>query len=117
LILSGNTLYGTTASGGSSGNGTVFAVNTDGSVFTNLYSFTGGNDGGAPRAGLILSGNTLYGTTTGGGSSGYGTYSRSHRWLGFHQPVIVSLATAMEVVRMLVWYYRATPSMDHGVWR
>src|SRR5882724_11020102 len=73
LILSGNTLYGTTASGGSSGNGTVFAVNTDGSVFTDLYSFTGGNDGGAPRAGLILSGNTLYGTTTGGGSSGYGT--------------------------------------------
>src|SRR5260221_402881 len=73
LILSGNTLYGTTAVGGSSSNGTVFAVNTDGSGFTNLYSFTGGNDGGAPTAGLILSGNTLYGTTTAGGSSGNGT--------------------------------------------
>ncbi len=73
LILSGNTLYGTTAGGGSLGNGTVFAVNTDGSGFTNLYGFTGGSDGGAPYAGLILSGNTLYGTTAGGGSSGNGT--------------------------------------------
>src|SRR6266404_3321853 len=73
LILSGNTLYGTTAGGGSSSNGTVFAVNTDGSGFTNLYGFTGGNDGSAPYAGLILSGNTLYGTASGGGSSGNGT--------------------------------------------
>ena len=40
LILSGNTLYGTASDGGSSGNGTVFAVNTDGTGFTNLYSFT-----------------------------------------------------------------------------
>jgi len=37
-------------------------------TFTNLYSFTGGSDGGVPYAGLILSGNTLYGTTAGGGS-------------------------------------------------
>src|SRR5258708_1795491 len=70
LILSGNTLYGTTTAGGSSSNGTVFAVNTDGSGFTNLYGFTGGSDGGAPYAGLILSSNTLYGTASGGGSSG-----------------------------------------------
>src|SRR5882762_467 len=67
LILSSNTLYGTAAVGGSSGNGTVFAVNTDGSGFANLYSFTGGNDGSAPSASLILSGNTLYGTASGGG--------------------------------------------------
>ena len=39
LILSGNTLYGTASDGGSSGNGTVFAVNTDGTGFTNLHSF------------------------------------------------------------------------------
>ena len=45
LILSGNTLYGTAYRGGSSGNGTVFAVNTDGAGLA---------------AGLILSGNTLY---------------------------------------------------------
>src|ERR1041384_7744096 len=75
LILSGNTLYGTTYQGGSSGwgNGTVFAVNTDGTGFTNLYSFTGGSDGANPIGGLILSSNTLYGTTQLGGSSGQGT--------------------------------------------
>jgi uncharacterized repeat protein (TIGR03803 family) len=79
LILSGNTLYGTANSGGSSGKGTVFALNTDGSAFTTLYSFTafGANytnsDGANPRAGLLLSGSTLYGTTYAGGSSGNGT--------------------------------------------
>jgi len=73
LILSGNTLYGTAYSGGSSGNGTVFAVNSNGTGFTNLHSFTYGSDGLWPYAGLILSGNTLYGTTSGGGSSSDGT--------------------------------------------
>jgi uncharacterized repeat protein (TIGR03803 family) len=70
LILSGNTLYGTTVNGGSSGNGTVFAVNTDGTGFTNLYSFTGDSGGANPQARLILSGNTLYGTARIGGSGG-----------------------------------------------
>jgi len=80
LISSGNTLYGTTLSGGASGNGTVFSVSTDGTGFTNVYSFTAASgsastnsDGLSPCGGLILSGNTLYGTTGGGGSSGKGT--------------------------------------------
>jgi uncharacterized repeat protein (TIGR03803 family) len=73
LTLSGNTLYGTAAYGGSSGAGTVFAVTTNGTGFTNLYSFTGGNDGSFPLAGLILSGNTLYGTANAGGTNGSGT--------------------------------------------
>jgi len=71
LVVSGNTLYGTTERGGLSGNGTLFAVNTDGTSFTNLHEFT-------PtiadlKAGLILSGNTLYGTEGLGGISGNGT--------------------------------------------
>src|SRR6266566_581339 len=73
LILSGNTLYGTTYGGGSSGYGTVFAVNTNGTNFATLYSFTGGSDGGFPEAGLILSGNTLFGESDQGGTSGLGT--------------------------------------------
>ncbi len=73
LILSVNTLYGTASQGGSSGYGTVFALNTDGTGFTNLHSFTSGSDGGLPYAGLILSGNTMYGTADGGGDSGGGT--------------------------------------------
>ena len=78
LILSGNTLYGTADIGGNSDRGTVFAINTDGTGFTNLHSFTAlvnstNSDGANPEAGLILSGNTLYGTAQYGGSSGNGT--------------------------------------------
>jgi uncharacterized repeat protein (TIGR03803 family) len=80
LILSGNTLYGTAYGGGGSGSGTVFKVNTDGTTFTNVYSFTAlfdsfpyNSDGAKPYAGLILSGNTLYGTASGGGSANKGT--------------------------------------------
>jgi uncharacterized repeat protein (TIGR03803 family) len=78
LILSGNTLYGTAIGGGSAGRGTVFKVNTDGTGFTTLHSFTAttfdiNSDGVNPKAGLVLSGNTLYGTANDGGISGYGT--------------------------------------------
>jgi len=73
LLISGSTLYGTTSAGGSSGDGTVFKINTDGTGFTVLYTFTGKSDGAAPLASLILSGSTLYGTASEGGSSGYGT--------------------------------------------
>ncbi len=80
LILSGNTLYGTAGNGGSAGKGTVFAVNTDGTGFTNLHNFTPtsgspgtNNDGATPQASLTLAGATLYGTAINGGSSGYGT--------------------------------------------
>jgi uncharacterized repeat protein (TIGR03803 family) len=67
LVLSGNTLYGMANGGGNFGQGTVFAVNTDGNGFTNLHNFTGFTDGGYPYGGLVLSGNTLYGTADGGG--------------------------------------------------
>jgi uncharacterized repeat protein (TIGR03803 family) len=84
LILSGNTLYGTASVGGTSGDGTVFKVNTDGMGFTNLYSFTGGSDGASPKAGLILSGNTLYGTAYRGGTNNNGTvFAVNAHGLGF----------------------------------
>ena len=65
LVLSEGRLYGTTSQAGTNGFGTVFALNTNGDAFKTLYSFTGGNDCGNPVAGLILSGSTLYGTTSG----------------------------------------------------
>jgi len=65
-------LYGTTNGGGASGAGVAFKIDTSGHE-TVLYSFTGGNDGGYPLAGLTFDpeGN-LYGTTNGGGASGAG---------------------------------------------
>jgi uncharacterized repeat protein (TIGR03803 family) len=83
LILSGNTLYGTALFGGFGGSGTVFGIHTDGTGFTNLHTFTAtadnanyaatNSDGAEPYGGVILSGNTLYGTTGIGGTSGSGT--------------------------------------------
>jgi len=73
LTLSGNTLFGTTKNGGNQGAGTIFSITTEGAYFTSLYSFAGANDGANPSAGLIVSGNTLYGTTAGGGVWGNGT--------------------------------------------
>ncbi len=72
LASSGDVLYGTTESGGTFGVGTVFRLNTDGSAFTNLYNFTNGLDGEEPMAGLVLSGDALYGTAS-GGAEGDGT--------------------------------------------
>jgi uncharacterized repeat protein (TIGR03803 family) len=83
LLLVGNTLYGTTAFGGLYGNGSIFAINTNG-TFTNLYSFTGGMDGASPEGEVIISGGTLYGTTTTGGTSGDGViYSVNTDGTGF----------------------------------
>ena len=61
-------LYATASVGGDPGYGTVFSVNPDGTGFTLLHVFTGGSDGNGPAAGLILSSNTLYGTTINGGN-------------------------------------------------
>jgi uncharacterized repeat protein (TIGR03803 family) len=73
LVLGDNTLYGTTYNGGSSSNGVVFKINKDGTGYAILYNFTNNPDGANPQAGLVLNGNTLYGTTRNGGSSGFGT--------------------------------------------
>ncbi len=75
LVLSGSVMYGTTYNGGTNSYGTIFAINTDGTGFTNLHTFTG-LDGSHSLAGLLLSGSTLYGTTLGGGSAGGGTVFR-----------------------------------------
>jgi uncharacterized repeat protein (TIGR03803 family) len=65
-------LYGTTEFGGTATFGTVYKVNTDGSGFAILRSFTAGGtaviaDGGAPRGGLVHARDGfLYGLTTTG---------------------------------------------------
>ena len=83
MVILGNTLYGTAYGSGSSSNGIIFAVSTDGTYFATLHSFTATsgpspatNSDGAIRiraADLLLSDNILYGTAYQGGSSGSGT--------------------------------------------
>jgi uncharacterized repeat protein (TIGR03803 family) len=68
---SAGNLYGTTATGGASGGGVVYKVDTAGQEAV-LYSFTF-ESGSDPRAGVVLdSAGNLYGTTSGGGASGGG---------------------------------------------
>ena len=65
---SNGNFYGTTAEGGWNNAGTVFSVTTNG-ILTSLYSFTGGEDGYYPAAGLVQgSDGYLYGTTEYGGA-------------------------------------------------
>lgn len=74
MDASGN-LYGTTANGGSAGDGTVFEIQHSGSSVTEtvLYTFTG-SDGANPFAPLYLdSSYHLFGTTQLGGVTGNGT--------------------------------------------
>jgi len=68
LVLAGSTLYGTTGLAGTNGRGTIYAINADGTGFTNLHNFSGNTDGSATTAKLVLSGNTLYGAAQGGGA-------------------------------------------------
>jgi uncharacterized repeat protein (TIGR03803 family) len=72
LVKINNVFYGTTAAGGSSGQGTVYSLATSGSEKV-LYSFTGGSDGAVPEASLTVRNRTLYGTTVSGGSADGGT--------------------------------------------
>jgi uncharacterized repeat protein (TIGR03803 family) len=71
-------LYGTTASGGAYGYGTVFKLapptTPDGTwTETVLHSFKGGTDGTNPASALIFdSSGSLYGTTATGGASSFG---------------------------------------------
>jgi hypothetical protein len=64
-------LFGTTANGGASGDGSVFEAIRNGSGWTynGLHDFTGGGDGAQPLGGLTIGrSGDLYGTTTTGGS-------------------------------------------------
>ena len=73
--------YGTTSAGGAYtnlsvlGNGTIFKLATNGTL-TTLASFDGTN-GASPEAGLVQGADgNFYGTTTYGGTNGYGTVFR-----------------------------------------
>jgi uncharacterized repeat protein (TIGR03803 family) len=106
LALQGTTLYGAASAGGSSGQGTIFALTIDGTGFTNLHSFSAtsaglatNSDGAYPAGDLILSGNTLYGTAANGGPSGNGTiFSIS---LGPSAPMLAISPTGANV--LLTW--------------
>ncbi|HTV65132.1 MAG TPA: choice-of-anchor tandem repeat GloVer-containing protein [Bryocella sp.] len=68
-------LYGATFGDGAYGYGSIFKLTPSGGgwIYTDLHDFTGGDDGRYPAGSVTFdqAGN-LYGTTTGGGTFGYG---------------------------------------------
>jgi uncharacterized repeat protein (TIGR03803 family) len=80
LVCAGGVAFGTMIAGGTYNSGLVFRINTNGTGFAVLRNFsatdlyTGTNtDGAGPQGALVLSGSTLFGTTTGGGTNANGT--------------------------------------------
>lgn len=73
VIVSNGVLFGTTQIGGQDDSGIIFRLNTDGSGFTNIYTFTDNSDGATPSGRLLLAGDTLYGTAEYDGDNGGGT--------------------------------------------
>jgi len=69
----GNKLWGTTQYGGKNGFGALFIVNMKTDEEKIVHSFTGGADGANPNGVPVALGNSLYGTTEGGGAYGNGT--------------------------------------------
>jgi uncharacterized repeat protein (TIGR03803 family) len=69
--------YGTSIAGGAHGHGCVWRSASDGSQFRELYSFSGGKDGGGPTGGVIDGKDGyLYGTATLGGTYNAGVAFR-----------------------------------------
>lgn len=77
LLYSGGVLYGMTVDGGTNVNndaGTIFSINTDGTGYQVIYSFSGTTtDGGNPYGSLVMSNSTFYGMTRNGGANSQGT--------------------------------------------
>ena len=80
LVLGTNgVLFGTTDSGGASNRGVVFSLTKDGAAYTILHHFSGaagGGDGDRPVGLMQASDGFLYGTTTLGGTTSFGTVFR-----------------------------------------
>ncbi len=76
LVDAAGNLYGTTNGGADEFGdgaylGAVFKLSADHTTMTPLHTFTGGNDGDIPQAGLTVdAAGNLYGTTTSGGAGG-----------------------------------------------
>ena len=65
-------IYGTTTAGGAANAGIVYKIQADGRQ-TVLYTFSGGDDGAYPQAGVALdSSGNIYGTTQSGGAANQG---------------------------------------------
>jgi uncharacterized repeat protein (TIGR03803 family) len=74
ILASDDNYYGVAEMGGTSGYGTLFEISGTSAITRVVHTFTGGNDGGMPIGGLTQGNDgNLYGTTSTGGTNGFGT--------------------------------------------
>lgn len=71
LIYDGTYLYGMTSVGGTSNDGVIFKIKTDGTSYTVLYTLAG-VDGANPYGDLVSDGTYLYGMTSSGAANNKG---------------------------------------------
>jgi uncharacterized repeat protein (TIGR03803 family) len=72
LLVSGGRLYGTTLVGATNETSAVFSINTNGSDYKEIFYFSTNLGNAGPSGALLLSGDTLYGTTQQKGTNGFG---------------------------------------------
>lgn len=74
MTLVDSVLYGTASSGGTAGDGIVYSFDPVTSNYAIIHTFTDtSSDGEDPKSDLTSFGNTIYGTTDGGGANSAGT--------------------------------------------
>lgn len=72
-----DTLYGAALYGGNNNNGVIFRINPDGTGYSPIHVFNGGDsDGAQPHSGVIAINNVFYGMTAEGGTGKKGTIYR-----------------------------------------
>lgn len=94
LYASNGLLYGTTASSGINGGGTLFSFNPSTNAFNTLFNFNGTSTGGTPYGGVIEVNNKLYGTTNWGGTGNFGTIFSVDMSIGTHS-VLASFTSSV----------------------
>jgi uncharacterized repeat protein (TIGR03803 family) len=76
LVLSDNLLYGMTEMGGANDSGCIFRIDINGNNYLKIFDFKSKENGGYPYGSLIISGDTLFGMTSKGGTNDLGTIFR-----------------------------------------
>lgn len=112
LVESGGKLYGVGSAGGSQGLGVIYSINPDGTDYTVLHHFAGGNsDGSTPSTGKVaISGSFLYGSTARGGSANKGVIYK----MNLDGSSFTVLYTFVDGASSGAYPYRTTLLIDNG---
>lgn len=118
LVQHGSLLYGVTLGGGKNNAGVIYEINTNGTGYKVVHHFDPATEGSAPKAGLAMEGNVLYGTTTSGGFdtngvTGWGTVFKLD--LAPQPPVLTNLLVVKFLDTNQVLYFTNISMCTTGI--